>query len=366
MASSAPLSLVPLSPLSRYDAVIMTAISYQTPGLGPSPDRSTRLLVVGIFLLIAACFIGLATLMMPVGMMMSHRVAAAGTPAPAAAMAVGQMLATIALYALLTVGLVMLGVGAIRKRRWFRPIILVLAWLGLMMGIAGVAFVAFMLPDLMQDIRATTPPPPPGAAGPPAQLFVAIIVITTSVSMLLYVGVPALLIFLFKGADVQATLEFYDPVPRWTDGVPIPVLGLCGILGFGAIWAIMMAIQGMVPAFGVFLHGIAARLALVAVAVLFAYAALQVYKLRLAGWRVAVVLLIVVPLAAAITFARGDVGALYRDAGVPPGQMQRMTRLAGPAGAIWAGLFGIGAIAYALRVKKYFSARDANPITAAP
>ena len=49
---------------------------------------------------------------------------------------------------------------------------------------------------------------------------------------LLFLGVffvilPAVWIFFYKSRQVKATCEARDPVARWTDACPLPVLALC-------------------------------------------------------------------------------------------------------------------------------------------
>jgi hypothetical protein len=315
------------------------------------------LMVVGILLILGGCLAGCGTLAMPLTLLMPRpTVMPSGDPMPPRPPAI-QIIPGMVIYALIAATLVILGIGSIRKRRWVRPLMLVLAWLGLIMGVMSVIFMAVIFPDMLRNMRANLPTPPAGTTGPPVQFIAIMMASVAGVISLLYVAVPALLIFLFKGPDVQATLEFYDPSPRWTDGVPLRVLGLCAILFFTGLWMLVMMIQGMLPLFGVFLGGPVARILLVPIATLFFFAAYQIYWMRLSGWRLAMALLILLPISACITFAIADVSEVYRRAGITSEQMKvmpGMMRMMGPFGAIWAAAVGVATVIYTARLKKYF------------
>jgi hypothetical protein len=319
------------------------------------------LTAVGILLILAGCLAGCGTLTLPLVLLAPRpTVTPSGAPMPPRPPAI-QLIPGMVIYAVIAATLVTLGIGSIRKRRWVRPVMLVLAWLGLILGVMSVIFMALIFPDMLRNIRANLPTPPAGTAGPPAQFLAIIMASVAGAISLLYIAVPALLIFLFKGPDVQATLEFYDPVPRWTDGVPLHVLGLCAILFFTALWMLVIMIQGVMPLFGVFLTGTLARILVVPIAAVFFFTAYQTYRMRLLGWRLAMVLLILLPISACITFAIADVSEIYRRSGVTAEQMNAMPglmRMMGPFGAIWAGVVGVATVFYTARIRKLFTSEN--------
>jgi hypothetical protein len=180
----------------------------------------------------------------------------------------------------------------------------------------------------------------------------------------IYVIVPATLLWLFRGGDVQKTLEHYDTRVRWTDAVPIPVLGLCALLMLGGLWGLMSALQGWFLAFGAILTGAPARLAALLLTAAFAVAMWLAYRLRSAGWWMAVVLFIVLPVAWIATLLRHDMVTLYRSMGRSEAELQVLAnmRVMSPAlMAISIAAFAVGTIAFTLSVRKHFQRRELQP-----
>lgn len=333
----------------------MTALPYLTPGARSFNDRSTMLMAVGICLVVGGCLAGCGTIAMPMTMFLPRGATPAGGP-PRPNWS--QLIPGLTLYALAAVCLITLGIGAIRKRRWVRPIVLVLAWIGLIMGVMSAVFLGVMFPDMIRNMRSAMPAPTPNRPGPPMQMMITIMAVVAGFIGLLYIIIPALLIYLFKGADVQATLEYYDPVSRWTDRVLIAVLGLCAILLLAALSALMMMPQGMMPLFGIFVYAAPARAGLIFTAIICLAAAVLVYRLRQSGWWLAVVIFTLVSLSVFITFLRADPTEAYRRTGITAEQMKMMSsmiRRMSPLGAAWGAAFGSGAVIYAVRIGRYFS-----------
>jgi hypothetical protein len=334
----------------------MTALPYLTPGVRSFKDRSTMLTAVGICLIVGGCLAGCGTIAMPLALVLPRpRTPTGAAPGPNWT----QMVPGLVMYALAAILLITLGVGSLRKRRWVRPIILVVAWIGLIIGVMSAVFLGVMFPDMVRNMRATMPAATAAAPGPPVQMMITIMVVVAGFIGLLYIIIPALLIFLFKSPDVQATCEFYDPVPRWTDFVPLSVLGLCGLLLLMALSPLMMLPQGLMPLFGTFIFGAPARVGLLLTTIVCLLSAVWVYRLRMIGWWLALAIFALAPLSGVITFLRADPAEAYRRSGLSEEQIKMlggMIRMMGPLGAAWGLVFGIGAIIYAIRIRKYFSA----------
>src|ERR1035438_2743222 len=109
-------------------------MSEQNPAIEAVPlpdykDRSTGLIIFGILTLLLGCLVGLFVPLMLFGQMMAAK-APNAPPVNHAAMLPG-----IAIYGLLAVTLVWLGIGSIKKRRWVRALLLIFSWSWLIMGI---------------------------------------------------------------------------------------------------------------------------------------------------------------------------------------------------------------------------------------
>src|ERR1035441_9175590 len=86
-------------------------------------DRSTGMVIFGILTLLLVCLAGLLVPLMLFGQMMAAK-APNAPPVNHAAMLPG-----IAVYGLLAVALVWLGIGSIQKRRWARALLFIFSWM---------------------------------------------------------------------------------------------------------------------------------------------------------------------------------------------------------------------------------------------
>jgi hypothetical protein len=345
----------------------LTELSYLTPAITGFKDRSGMLLVVGILFIVAGGLCGCLTATMPLAVLAPRP---PGQPQPR----VTDMLTGLLVYAGLCAALLTLGIGCVRKRRWVRPLIIVLGWIGLAGGVIGMITWGFALPQMGNAMRAAAAAQAGargggGGAAPPAAFFTVMIGIMTVFFAFIYVIVPAALLWLFRSGDVQRTLEHYDPQPRWTDAVPVPVLGLCALLALGGLWALASAMQGWFLAFGVIMSGAAARVAALLVAAAFATAALFAFRLRPAGWWMALALFVLLPLAWITTLLRHDLTSVYRAMGRSDAELQVLANVQvmnGPLMSLSIGAFAAGTIAFTLSTRKYFVPRDLPPAPPLP
>jgi hypothetical protein len=337
----------------------LESIPNQTPTLLSFRDRSTMLKVVGILFILAGALCGCLTAMTPLALIMPR-------PAGAPQQPVSTIVSGLAIYAALCAVLLTIGIGCVRKRRWVRPVIIVLSWIGLVGGIIGMIGWTVMAPQMGAAMRAATPPGTP--APPPA--FVNIMIVVMSIFMaVIYVIIPSVLLWLFRGDDVRATLEHYDPTPRWTDGVPLPVLGLCALLALSVVWALMAAIQGWFLFMGVVLTGMAARVVALVVAGLFAATARLVFRRTMFGWTLALVLFLIMPIAWIVTLLRYDMIEIYRSMGMDESQLRVMASMWTSSSTLMAIVIGAAALAtviFTISVRKHFNADDDVPAPAPP
>src|SRR5437867_1413794 len=169
----------------------------------PFKDRRTSLIVAGIFLLLlgglSACFGALT----PIGMFFASTVPPVPATRPVGAGASGPAVTvgatpfpmdfrTIAAAVMVYLGiagvLIWAGVGAVRVRRWARPVTLVFAGMWLAMGAVGLVYWLLAAPSLQQAMVANSPP---GSARPPAAVYSAIAWGTGTFMALLMIVLPA-------------------------------------------------------------------------------------------------------------------------------------------------------------------------------
>lgn len=267
-------------------------------------DRSAGLIIFGaiqvLFGVGAVCMLfGLAA----ASEMQSRLPRSEGVPATS-------LVATIVLYALLAFYFFTVGIGSIRKRRWARALSLVVSAIWLFVGVVGVVALAVFMPHLTALIR-------PSSEG---------VVMTAVVAMMgvIYILIPLVLFLFYRSPHVKATCEARDPVTRWTDRVPVPILALILMMASIAVSVVACATYGVVPAFGTLLTGAPAIIVLVAIGILSAFLAVQLYRMKRSAWW-AIVLLTVIGIAnAAYTFTRIDLDQLYEKMGIMTPQIRAM------------------------------------------
>ena len=327
----------------------MSELPYLSPDVRGFNDRRTTLLVMGILLIILGVICGCITLALPLSVL-------APTPPGVTPPRVQDLIGGLAIYLFVTVAFISLGIGSIKARRWVRPIVLVFSWIWLVFGTVTFIAMCFTMKDVGRQFAAT---PGMSANSPGFQAGFYGVMITFMLAT--YILLPGVLIICYRGASVQATLEFYDPTPRWTDACPIPVLGLSAILALGAVWMLVAQAQGIFLLFGFVIAGLAARVVLLITAALFALAARWTYHLRQAGWTLAVAMIIVPAISAIITLLRVPLLEIYRMAGTPPAQLQilsQMRMLRSGWMALWVALSAGMTLGYAFWIRHPFTQKD--------
>jgi len=286
----------------------------------PYQDRSTGLVVFGVLTILLGCLAGLSVLLMLLGRMMG-----AAVQDPAAQPPFSSLLLVVAIYGGLAVALVWLGIGSIMARRWARALLLIFSWCWLGIGLLALLFLAFFIPTLMKTVAAGGRPGQP--AMPPSAVGVMLVVMFL-IWGVLFVLLPAVWTFFYHSRHVKATCEVRDPVPRWTDACPLPVLGLCLMLAVSVPMFLLMpvAFHGVVPFFGTFLSGLPGSLLCLALACVWGYAAWWLYQLQARGWWLIFVAFVLFLLSSLLTYARHDPMEIYGLMGYTPAQLEQLNQ----------------------------------------
>ena len=312
-------------------------------------DRSTGLILFGVMTVLLGCLAGLFVPLMLFG----QAAAAKATQTPTN---LATILPGISVYGGLAVALIWLGIGSIQARRLARALLLIFSWSWLVMGICMMIAMAFFMPKVMANLSAG------GTPGHPAMPQAAITGMI--VGMLLFFGVffvlcPAVWTFFYNSRHVKATCETRDPVTRWTDACPLPVLGLCLWLLFSVPMMLLMPLvgRGVMPFFGQFLSGVPGSLFCLAIAALWTYAAWLLYQLKPQGWWLILTALIVFMASSLVTFARHDMLEMYQLMGYPQAQIDQIQKTGLLTGnrMTWLMSFSmLPFLGYLLFIKKYF------------
>lgn len=309
-------------------------------------DRSTGLTIFGTLTILKG---GIVSLFVPLLLF----VMATSSKTTGATPQFSSILPAVLLYGVLAIALVWLGIGSIMARRWARALMLIYSWSWLIMGVVCLGFMAVILPKTFANLPADT------TEGDTAVMTGILI------GMLLFSGViwlvlPAIWTFFYSSRHVKATCERRDPVTRWTDACPLPVLALCLWLAFSVPMMLLMplAYHGVMPFFGIFLTGLPGALLGMILAALCGYSAWSMYRLEKHGWWIIFAGLCLLILSNLLTFSHHDISEMYRLMDYPEtqiAQIQKSGLLTGNRLAWFITFSTTPILAYLLFIKKYFS-----------
>lgn len=319
-------------------------------------DRSTGLTVFGILTLLLGCVCALFVPLMLLGQLAAAKTQQ-GSPNMAA------MLPGMLMYGGLAVALIWLGIGSIKARRWARALLLIFSWCWLVMGAFVMIFMGFLLPRVLEGVSSagasngtTNHALPPGTVG-------VMMIVMFGIFSIIFVLLPAVWIYFYKSRHVKATCEARDPVMRWTDACPLPVLASCVWAMFSVPMMLLMplAAHGVVPFFGIFLTGMAGTAIYLLIAAIWAYAAWLMYQLKPLGWWLLLVVMGLFLVSSLMTYARHDVLEMYQLMGYPQAQidqMQKMGLMSGNRMGWVTALSVLPWLGYLIFIKKYFRGKD--------
>lgn len=319
-----------------------------TPLPLPYKDRSVGLTIFGILTILLGCLSALFIPFLLLGQTASER--AAGVSAP-----ISTILPALLIYGALAVAFVWLGTGSIMARRWVRALLLIFSWSWLVFGVMGIVSMAFILPKTLANLPSGGTPDHPAV---PAAVMTGILAVVFVVLGIIYVILPAIWTYFYSSRHVKATCEARDPVKRWTDACPLPVLAICLWLIFSVPMMVVTPLvsHGVMPFFGMFLTGVPGTLFCLAVAAIWGYAAWSLYKLERRGWWLIVIAFCVFMVSSILTFALHDISEMYRLMGFPEPQIKQIQEagfLVGNRMAWMMAFFSLPFLGYLLFIKKF-------------
>jgi hypothetical protein len=287
------------------------------PPLPPVPpaapdfkDRRTGLKVFGVLEILFGMLAGLMIPLMLFGQIMASRLNQDAMP-------LRQTLQGMALYAVIAVTLIWVGIGSFQARRWARALSVIISWSWLLTGVVTVVSMIFLLPTMLKASQQQQ-----GAPMPEVAQMIAKLVALTFIGFF-FVVVPTIFVCFFQSRHVKATCEAYDPVPRWTDACPLPMLALSLWLGFSALALLLLPVtaNGVLPVFGQLISGPVGWFGCAALAGALGYSAWAMYRLRKAGWWSAVGFICLGSASSFLTLSRVDLMDMYRLMGYGERQM---------------------------------------------
>ena len=154
----------------------------------------------------------------------------------------------------------------------------------------------------------------------------SVTIITIVVMAAIFLGIPAVVIWLLAPKDVRLTTEYFSP-SAWTDGKPVPVIALSLLLAFTSAAIVAGIMYPVFPLFGAVLSGIAAVAALLVVAGVLALLAINVLRRRPWAWAATLALALLWSADALVTSLRVSPLELQRLAGHPQEELDAMAKM---------------------------------------
>lgn len=306
--------------------------------------RRTATLVLGILTVVMGAGSGCMGALIPFAMLVLPK----SPNAPA--QPIGTMIGAVLIYLVAASCLIWWGVGAIQMRRWVRPMALTVGTMVTAGAVFWLIAMFFALPGLVRFAGVATPPRTPN---PPPGIFMGM-VIGMMVVGLLSVIVPAAYVWFFRNAQTRQMLEYFDPIPRWTDGCPIPVLGLVmGLLLYATTALIMLPMSNQV--FGSALSGSVSALLLFASVLVAGVTVPLVYRRRRLGWWITLGLILFWHIGYAIMALGRHRAAIYRQAGYSAAQLQLVERTSRTWVYVMFLPLLVILVGYMLYVRRYFT-----------
>ncbi len=322
-------------------------------------DRGTGLVLFGVVQIILGL---LAALMVPFVMLGAF----VSKLAPGGSMRPGQYVSGVATYAFISAALLTLGVGSIQMKRWARALTLIVSWYWMIMGVLITVLLTAVFPVI---IRSTMQAQRNAAStsSPELQAGVMAVIITVVIVFFAFflVVVPIGFIVFYGRNDVALTCHYRDPVERWTDRTPLPVLGASVVLFTGSLYMLLVGLTTpLFPFFGRYLTGIPAAGCFLVLGAVDIYLAIALFRLQSTGWWTAVLLAPIRLLSMVLTYRRADLMQAYSKLGWSDAQIQmiRSSPLFRSHVILWWSLVSVLVFfGYLLWLKRYFKMPAAQP-----
>ena len=355
----------PSVPAVIVSPVVAVAAAPLPPQVPTYRDRGTGLVIFGVAQIILGLLAALMVPLVALGAFMS-RLSPGGTMRP------GQFLSGVATYAFMAAALLGLGIGSVQMKRWARALTLVTSWYWLIMGTLVTVLLTAVLPVTMRSALAQMKQSGPNAPSPEMSTAVIAVMLTVLIIFMAFflVVVPIAFVVFYSLKDVAETCRHRDPVERWTDRTPLPVLFASVVLFTGAMYLLVTGITTpLFPFFGRYLTGVAGAACFLAMGALDVYLAIALFRLQSAAWWIAICTLAIRLFSMALTYARADMMTAYSKMGMSDAQLQMMNSspmLRGHVLLWWSLLSMVFFFGYLLWLKRYFKAPSAISSAALP
>lgn len=316
-------------------------------------DRSTRLVVGGVLLILLGALALLLALVMLASAVFVAQAPEIEGAAPTTQLEPAQTVPGLLVYGGGGAVLLTLGIGSCLRRRWVRPLVQILGWGWLVIGVLTLVMMVRVIPIVQESLPTDADP----AAGG------VVVGCMGAIFGLFGILAPVGLLLLYSGRDVAATLADHDPEPRWTERVPTPLLGLSLWLGVAAVGTMLSSLYAVLPLGGRIVTGVPAVLVYLVSGGLFAVVAIGLARRSRAAWWLGLATFVAWGAWSAWTLPRTDFEELMRLMGTPPNQ-PGVPDLAAlyqePWFLAWTVVGWLGLMGYLVFVRRYLEERPAS------
>lgn len=251
--------------------------------------------------------------------------------------------------------LIWTGVASIRCRRWARPVVV---GVGVPTAVTSALAVSGFL-QMSRDLRVmnATPNPPDVSDVVMPLLFMTVFGVV----------LPGVYVWFYSSDSVRRTLEAYDPQPSWTERSPLPVFVGCVTLFFAGLATGALAVGRSAPFFGEYVHGLVGGVLCVAAGVAMIVSAWLMYRGLIAGWWMAVIVVVGGFVSAIVTLCRLGVLVFYREGGISLADVSALGRsptMSGVTPIVYVAIVMAISVGYLLWIRRHYRMRDAAPVGA--
>jgi hypothetical protein len=331
----------------------------------PYRDRGTGLVVFGVFQIILGLLAALMVPLAALGAFMSRL-------NPGGSMRPGQFISGVTSYACIAAALVTLGIGSVQTKRWGRALTLVISWYWLITGTLVTVMLTAMLPVTMRSALAQVQQNAPAGPSPAISTGMMAVILTLIIIFAAFflIAVPIAFIIFYSRKDVADTVRHRDPIQRWTDRTPLPVLGASVVLTIGALYLLLVGVTNPVfPFFGRCLTGIAGAACFLLMAAIDSYLAIALFRLQTSGWWAAALIVPVRLLSMILTYARADMMQAFSKMEMSNEQLRMLNANPMFRGHVllwWSLLSMVLLFGYLLWLKRYFKGPESAHVDALP
>ncbi|HYL11548.1 MAG TPA: hypothetical protein VEV41_00805 [Terriglobales bacterium] len=266
-------------------------------------DRSTALVIFGIIEIAGGV---LSALAVPFALI----AAVLGRKASDAQPITGFALIALTYLALAAL-LITLGIGAIQAQRWAWALNLILSWIWLILGVLITLFLIILLPRGFLAGMRSAALQNPGARPVPPGIMAAVLTFFIVCFAVVLIVLPLVFLLFYRSKDVEQTCKACDPLERWTDRRPLPVLAFALLASVGCTYYLLTSFTTPAPFFGRYLTGLPAVSFFLILAAVDAYVAYSFFRLKVAGWWVAVISMAIRLVSAILTVRAGNLMQAY-------------------------------------------------------